>query len=335
MLGADMSDARIERSPGVGIVAWLRLAALPVLIALMEIGFWTVRPDVLTLRNLVNVFQQSTYLVVFAAAQMMVILTRGFDLSLGTTVSAVSVASALVMTSLAGGEASAGLTAAAGIAVGLGLGLMVGLFNGVFVAWLNVNPFVATLGSLNIALGIATTISGGNPVFNVPDSFSDLLDGIVFGVPVPLLLAVALCILLYFLLGHTVFGRSLYLIGNNPRAARLAGLPSARYLTIAYVTCSLLAAFGSLMLTARTGSGEPNLGGSLMLESIAAAVIGGVSLQGGIGGVAQVVLGGVFITMLSNGMDLTQVSGYIQEITLGCVIIAAVYLDRLWTSRTN
>lgn len=335
MLGTEMFVPRAGRSLGVATFAWLRLAVLPVLIVLMEISFWTMRPDVLTARNLINVFQQSTYLVVFAAAQMMVILTRGFDLSLGTTVSAVSVASSLVMTALAGGGGSAVVAVAAGIAIGLGLGLLIGLFNGVFVAWLNVNPFVVTLGSLNIALGIATTISGGNPVFNVPDPFDNLLDGTVLGVPVPLLLAAGLCVILYFILSYTVFGRSLYLIGNNPRAARLAGLPSVRYLAIAYVSCSLLAAFGSLMLTARTGSGEPNLGGSLMLESIAAAVIGGVSLQGGIGGIAQVILGGVFITMLSNGMDLLQVSGYIQEITLGCVIIAAVYLDRLWTSRTQ
>ena len=104
-------------------------------------------------------------------------------------------------------------------------------------------------------------------------------------------LAIVVAVFLYFLLDRTVFGRALYLIGNNPRAAHLAGLPSKRYLFLAYVTCSLLAAFGSLMLTARTGSGEPNLGGSLMLESIAAAVIGGVSLQGGVGGIIPAILG--------------------------------------------
>jgi ribose transport system permease protein len=155
----------------------------------------------------------------------------------------------------------------------------------------------------------------------------------VFVVPVPVVLAAVVCLLLFFLLERTVFGRSLYLIGNNPRAADLAGLPRVKYLTLAYVLCSALAAFGALMLTGRTGSGEPNLGGSLMLESIAAAVIGGVSLQGGIGGVAQVILGSVFVTMLANGMDLLQVGGYIQSIILGGVIIAAVFLDRLRSTR--
>jgi ribose transport system permease protein len=320
--------------PTAIVIRWLMRFSAPLFIVAMEIGFWTVQPRVLSPNNLLNILQQSTYLIVFAAGQMIVILTRGFDLSLGTTVSAVSVASALVMTSMVDANFSMALAVTAGIAAGMGLGLAIGLFNGTIVSRLNVNPFVVTLGSLNIALGIATTISGGRPVFNVPDEFSDIVyNGKLFMVPVPLVLAAAVCVLLYFVLERTVFGRSLYLIGNNPRAADLAGLPRVKYLTLAYVICSLLAAFGSLMLTGRTGSGEPNLGGSLMLESIAAAVIGGVSLQGGVGGVVQVILGSVFVTMLSNGMDLLEVGGYIQQIILGGVIIAAVFLDRLRATR--
>ena len=114
-------------------------------------------------RNVVNILNQSSYLLLFAAAQMVVILTRGFDLSLGTTVSAVSVASALAMTGLADGGAPDWVVVAAGLAAGLGFGALVGLFNGIFVAWLEINPFVVTLGSLNICLGLATTISGGAP----------------------------------------------------------------------------------------------------------------------------------------------------------------------------
>ncbi len=332
--GSSVSSAAAELPGRAIIVRWLMRLAPPLLIAAMEIGFWTVQPRVLSPDNVLNILQQSTYLIIFAAGQMIVILTRGFDLSLGTTVSAVSVASALVMTSMVDADFSTALAVPAGIAVGLGLGAAIGLFNGTVVSRLNVNPFVATLGSLNIALGIATTISGGRPVFNVPDEFSSIVyNGKLFIVPVPLVLTGVVCLLLYFALERTVFGRSLYLIGNNPRAADLAGLPRIKYLTTAYLICSLLAAFGSLMLTGRTGSGEPNLGGSLMLESIAAAVIGGVSLQGGVGGVVQVLLGSVFVTMLSNGMDLLEVGGYIQQIILGGVIIAAVFLDRLRTTR--
>ena len=301
----------------------------------MELAVYAIEPRVLSLRNIVNVLNQSSYLVLFASAQMMVILTRGFDLSLGTAVSAVSVASALTMTALADAAAPDFVVVAAGLLSGLGLGALVGLFNGFFVSWLEINPFVVTLGSLNICLGLATTISGGRPVFNVPDVFSRLFyNGVLIpGVSIPLTVAIIVCLGLYVLLNHTTFGRSLYLIGNNPRAAHLAGLPSRRFLALAYTSCAMLGAFGALMLTARTGSGEPNLGGSLMLESIAAAVIGGVSLQGGVGGVGAVILGALFVTMLSNSMDLLEVGGYVQQILLGCVIIIAIFLDRLRMTR--
>jgi ribose transport system permease protein len=332
-LGIAVRRGRTRRRPRL---SWAFAFVLPLLMVAMELAVFSVEPRVLSQRNLINILNQSSYVLVFAAAQMMVILTRGFDLSLGASVSAISVASALVMTGLASAGAPAWLIVIAGLAAGMGFGLLVGLFNGLLVAGLGINPFVVTLGSLNICLGLATTISGGRPVFNVPDPFSHLLyDGtFIPGIPVPLTLAAIISLLLYFVLGHTVFGRSLYLIGNNPRAAELAGLPSKRYLALAYVCCALLAAFGALMLTARTGSGEPNLGGSLMLESIAAAVIGGVSLMGGVGGILQALLGAMFVTMLSNAMDLLEVGGYVQQILLGCVIIGAIFLDRLRVTRS-
>jgi ribose transport system permease protein len=318
-----------------GLLDWLLVFSLPLLMIVMELSVYAFEPRVLSLRNVVNILNQSSYLFVFACAQMMVILTRGFDLSLGAAVSTVSVASALVMTGLAKAGSPDAAIVAAGLAAGLGVGALVGLFNGGFVSWLAINPFVVTLGSLNICLGLSTTISGGSPVFNVPDVFSRLFyNGVLIpGVSIPITIAIVIAVALYFLLNHTTFGRSLYIIGNNPRAARVAGLPSRRYLFMAYLACSLLAAFGGLMLTARTGSGEPNLGGSLMLESIAAAVIGGVSLQGGVGGVGAVVFGALFVTMLSNSMDLLEVGGYIQQILLGCVIILAIFLDRLRRTR--
>lgn len=330
-----MGDAVLAGEGGTaasrGLVDWAVMLSLPLLMAAMEFAVYGFEPRVLSLRNIINVMNQSSYLVLFASAQMMVILTRGFDLSLGTTVSAVSVASGLVMTGLAAAGVSNGICVLAGLLAGVGFGGLVGLFNGFFVSRLEINPFVVTLGSLNVCLGLATTMSGGRPVFNVPDALSAALynGSLIPGVPMPVLIAVVVCAGLHFVLNHTIFGRSLYLIGNNPRAAHLAGLPSRRFLGMAYVICSLLAAFGALMLTARTGSGEPNLGGSLMLESIAAAVIGGVSLQGGRGGVGAVIMGTLFVTMLSNSMDLLELGGYVQQILLGCVIIVAIVLDRL------
>jgi ribose transport system permease protein len=327
---------RTRESPERVRMRLFLILLLPLVLVVLEIGVWRVVPDVLSLRNVLNILNQASYLMLFSSAQMVVILTRGFDLSLGTSVSTISVASALVMTGMADGGSPMWFVVAVGIAVGLGIGLLVGLFNGLFVSLLDINPFLVTLGSLNICYGLATTISGGRPVFNVPDPFSTLLcNGVLIpGIPLPVIIAAVVALFLYVLLDRTVFGRSLYLIGNNPRAAHLAGLPSRRYLLMAYIVCGMLAAFGSLMLTARTGSGEPNLGGGLMLESIAAAVIGGVSLQGGVGGIIPVILGSMFVTMLSNAMDLLEVGGYAQQILLGCVIIVAIFLDRIRATRS-
>ncbi len=310
---------------------------LPIALVVMFLGFAVVEPKVVSLGNINNILTQASYLFIFSCAQMVVIITRGFDLSIGTNVSAVSVLIALVMTGMVGPEGEGMFWAVSlGILTGLGFGLSVGLFNGVVVSWLRVNPFVTTLGSLNICLGVASMASDGRPVFHVPRAFSEIAySGSILGIDLPILYAAGIGILLFFMLRNTVLGRALYILGSNPRAAEVAGLPRRRYLTMAYVICAVLAAVGALLLTARTGSGEPNLGGGLRLvgESIAAAVIGGVSLRGGVGGVQSVVIGALFITVLSNGMNLTRVDGYIQMIVLGAVLVAAIFLDRIRTQR--
>src|SRR6516165_7969231 len=151
---------------------WGFALMLPLLIVAMELAVSLVEPRVLSLRNIVNILVQSSYLLLFASAQMVVVLTGGFDLSLGTAVFVISVATALATTALAAAGAPAWLILVAGLAVGLGVGLLVGIFNGFFVSYVRINPFVVTLGSLNICYGLATTISGGRPVFNVPDAFT-------------------------------------------------------------------------------------------------------------------------------------------------------------------
>jgi ribose transport system permease protein len=313
---------------------WLWRAMLPIALLVLLLGFAVADHDVLAPANLLNVAQQTSYLALFAMAQTVVILTRGFDLSLGPAVSMVSVGTALAM---AGTTATGHDTAAvllAGLGAGFGLGIACGLFNGVVVARLGVSPFVATLGSYNIAIGVATTLSAGRPVQGVPAPFSEIFySGGVFGVPAAIAITVVVGIVLQLTLTRTVFGRSLYIIGTNPRAAAVAGLPVKPILVATYVLCSLLAALGAIMMTARTGSGEPNLGGSLSLQAIAAAVVGGTSLAGGRGGVGTAVLGALFVTILSNGMNLTRIDGYVQMIVLGAIVIIGVLLDRLRLER--
>ena len=308
---------------------------LPAAPALLVLAFGLVEPGVLSAQNLVNIVQQAAFLFVLTGAQMMALLVRGLDLSLGPSVSMISVAAALTMSSIAADGTGGALAALAGIAAGLGCGLLVGLFNGVAVAVFRVNPFIATLGSMNICLGIGTSLSDGKPVFGIPDAFNvPVYNATVFGLPIAIVYAVAIGCVIHFVLKHTVLGRAIYVMGSNPRAAVLAGWPHRRYLAMAYVLSALLTAVGALLLTARVGSGMPNLGGGLSLQTIAAAVIGGVSLAGGRGGVESALIGAFFITILSNGMNLVQIGGYVQMLVMGVIVIAAVVLDRFGSRRS-
>ncbi|WP_138470624.1 ABC transporter permease [Poseidonocella sp. HB161398] len=299
----------------------LRALRMPLAILAALLVFAAFSPQVLTVGNLRNIALQASFLMIFSLAQCVVILTRGFDLSLGFTVSLVSVVSALAM-------AATGAVLP-GLAAGLGVGLAVGLANGLLVGAVGLNPLVTTLGMGNILLALASTVSGGFPVSGLPAGFNAAFaQGTFLGLPAPIWSAALLLSLLGLVLHLTPLGRSWYILGANPRAGRAAGIRAVPVLVAAYAICSLLAAAGALLMTARTGSGEPNLGGNLTLESIAAAVVGGAKLSGGEGGISAAILGAVFITILSNGMNLVQVDGYLQQICLGLIILASLVLSR-------
>ena len=308
----------------------LEMLALPAAIVAMMLLFAWAGDGYLSASNLANIANQATYLAIFASAQLLVLLVRGLDLSIGHAVSMVSVVSALVVTGAWGGMGEGPAGAMAGVAAGLGTALLVGAFNGIGVACLRVNPFVTTLASFNICFGLASMLSGGRPIAGVPAEFSRLFYGStgLAGLSIPIVWTGLVLGVIQFVLTCTRLGRSWYLIGGNPRAAILAGIATRRSTVLAYLACSFVAGIGALMLTARTGSGEPNLGGDVMLQSIAAAAIGGVGMRGGHGNVAAALLGAIFITVLSNGMNLLQINGYLQQIALGLVIVAVVSLDR-------
>ncbi len=332
MADLDLSAPLASSESGARVASLRKVvfqAALPIALVVLILAFAAVDRRVVSAANLMNIAQQTGYLALFAMAQTTVILTRGFDLALGPTVSMVSVGAALAMASATTAHQEPSVVLLVGLGAGFALGAACGLFNGAVIALLGVSPFVTTLGSYNIAIGIATTLSSGRPVQGVPDLFTRLFyGGTVLGVPAAIVIAVAVGVLLHLMLKRTVFGRSLYLIGTNPRAATVGGIPVRRMLVATYLLCSGLSALGALMLTARTGSGEPNLGGSLSLQAIAAAVVGGTSLAGGKGGVGTAVLGALFVTILSNGMDLVGIGGYVQMVVLGAIVIAGVVLDR-------
>lgn len=303
----------------------VRSWALPAAVVAVFLGFAIMEPRVISQANLTNIITQTSYLAIFAMAQTLVIVTRGFDLALGYTVSLVSVTSAMVMVAVGDPLFAVPLALTAGLLVGG----VVGATNGLLIAGVGINPLVTTLGIANIVLSLASTVSNGFPVSGFPSQFGELFaQSSILGAPVPVIVAALVFLSLVILMNFTRFGRSLYIIGSNPQAAKAAGIRSGPIVAAAYCACGTLVGIGALLLTARTGSGEPNLGGNLTLESIAAAVVGGVKLSGGEGGVGAALLGALFVTVLSNGMNLTQVDGYIQQICLGTIIILALVTSR-------
>ncbi|WP_288200130.1 ABC transporter permease [uncultured Pleomorphomonas sp.] len=306
----------------IGVLPFFLLAALVI--------FTVATPQFLNLANLTNVARQSVYLVLVSLGQMLVLVTGGFDLAVGTSIALTSVISATAMVTLAVVfPDSVWLVVSLGILAGFAAALAIGVLNGLGVARFGVSPFIMTLGVQSVGAGIALFITGGVPVDGIPYEFGDVLGfGLLFGLPVPVLVAVVAIALVWIMMNRTRLGARLYAVGGNIKAARLSGINTGATLFSAYAICALLASVAGILLTARVGSGETNLGGTVALESIAACVIAGVSLRGGVGRVESVVLGAVFIVLVQNGMNLMQIGSYMQMVLIGALLILAVVIDQ-------
>lgn len=317
----------VQRSLSIGVLPIL-LLALFLFFGLYEPKFWRAA-------NLINVLRNSSYLMIISSGQMLVLIIGGFDLSVGAVVALTSVAAALTMASLyVSMPESAYLVIVIGVVVALVVGSLVGVVNGLTVAILKVNPFMVTLGTMSIAFGIALYTTTGVPVYGMPDEFTREFGRLRwFNLPVSIYLTAGILLVLWWVMNWTKLGRYIYAIGGNIHAARVSGIPTLVYIVATYTMCSFLAAVTGVLLTARVGSGEATLGPTLMLESIAAAVIGGVSLRGGVGRIELVALGALFLALVTNGMNLIRVDSKIQTIVVGAVLILAVGLDRLKLAR--
>lgn len=319
-----------QRLANLAVRLFVRAGVLPFLLVIAFVVFGLLSDEFLSTSNLTNLLRQSVYLILVALGQMLALVTGGFDLSVGTTVAITSVVSASVMSMMSAGGDPPWIAIAAGCAIGLLAGMGVGLVNACGVALAGVSPFIMTLGVQSIGLGIALTLTGGVPVSGLPAEFGDLFGfGQVFGVPLPVLVTFVCAGLLYVVMTRTAIGNYFLAVGGNAKAAALSGVNTTRVLMAAYVLCALFASISGLLLTARVGSGEANLGGTIALESIAACVIAGVSLRGGVGRVERVVLGAIFIGVVQNGMNLIGVRSYLQMVVLGLLLIIAVVADRL------
>lgn len=309
---------------------FLRVGVLPFFLVLSLIVFSAISNQFLSIQNLTNVARQSVYLVLVSLGQMLVLITGGFDLSVGTAIAMTSVVSAMTMVALAPVMPDMiWLVILLGAGAGLGAALLIGCLNGLGIAQFDVSPFIMTLGVQSVGAGIALFLTGGVPISGLPYDFGNFFGfGRVLGVPVPVMIALLAIVGIWLLMNRTKLGSHIYAVGGNVRAANLSGVNTKRVLFLAYVLCALLASLAGLLLTARVESGETNLGGTIALESIAACVIGGVSLRGGLGRVENVVLGAFFIVLLQNGMNIAQIGSYMQMVLLGSLLVLAVILDQ-------
>jgi ribose transport system permease protein len=279
-----------------------------------------VSPHFLTLPNLMNVLRQAALQLLMAAGLTLCVLTAGIDLSVGAVL---GLSACLGATLIAGGHVSAGVAAA------LGAGLACGLANGVMVAYLRLPAFIATYGMLWIAHGLGYVFMRGEVIYGFPPVFRALGTGAVAGVPMPVIVMLMLLGTLHVLLHGTRFGRAIYAIGGNATAARLSGLPVQRHLLTVYALSGLLSALAGLVVIARVNAADSGIGEDLLLASIAAVVLGGTSLFGGVGGIVGTAVGSILLALVMNGLNLLSIKTFWQPFVLGIIVIAAVLADLL------
>jgi ribose/xylose/arabinose/galactoside ABC-type transport system permease subunit len=310
---------------------FVRTGVLPALLIVALVVFTLMSDNFLTVRNLTNVVRQSVFLTIVSMGQMMVLLTGGFDLSVGTILALASVVGATAMAAVAVAFPDmVWLAILLGALAGLGAGIAIGVVNGIGVSIFGVSPFIMTLGVSSIGFGIALYMTGGMPVYGMPVEFGDTFGfGTLLDIPVPIYFAALMVLVSWLIVSWTRFGRALYAVGGNIKAARLSGIDTRRTLFSVYVICAGLTGLAGMLLTARMDTGEANIGSSMPLESIAACVIAGVSLRGGIGRIENVVLGALFIGLIQNGMNLAKIESYLQTVVVGAILILAVVADQL------
>jgi ribose transport system permease protein len=335
----------------VGTVAWFRRGFFAsqtfyvfIAFAIITLTIAIIAPSFLTQGNLTNISKNFSFVAIVALGVTLVILIGGIDLSVGSVMALTAILTAMFMRYLGDTPLAAvpGLTLALAIGGGLLAAMLVGFINGVLIAKLELSPFVTTLGMLSIARGLCYALTEGRgqtPTDANIEVFYSLTDGQVvvipgyLTVPVALIYLLVLAVIMGIALRHTAWGRHVFAIGGNERAAVLTGVNVARVKIGVYVLCSLSAGFAGILMVGWLGSAPANLAFGYELRIIAASVIGGANLAGGIGGPVGAVLGAALIEIIRNGLVLRGVNPYWQDTIIGLIIIFAVLVDHFRVRR--
>lgn len=313
------------------------LAALVVLVAVMHFA----SPNFFTGGNISNIVRNFSFIAIAALGMTLVIITGGIDLSVGSTMALSATVTSLVMNGLAsaGFYPFVGSALLISIAAGCGTAILIGLANGFFIAKLKLSAFVTTLGSLSIVRGLTYVATQGRGTFpGGPDKdlFIAVTSGKLFDlIPMSFVYLLICALLMWLVLHHTAWGRHVFAIGGNESAGRLTGVPVDRVKMQVYVLCALAAGINGIIISGWLGSAPSNLAQAYELTIIAAAVIGGANLAGGVGGAAGAIIGCVLIEVIRNGLVLARVDPYWQQTLVGCIIVAAVLVDRLRSLRSS
>ena len=319
----------MQNRSGVGQrlqLLWQQMGMAVVLIV-MCVLLSVFAPNFFTPSNAVNIARQVSINAILAVGLTFVILTGGIDLSVGSALAVTGVMSVWLATR----NVPAGLAVLGAVAVGA----FIGWVNGILIARVKLQPFIVTLGALTYLRGLAYAATGARPLIKTDLGFSVLGTGSLGPIPFPVVIALAVIGLSSWVLKRTVFGRNVYAIGDNEQAARLSGINVPRVLTGVYVISGLCTGIAGVIYAARLESGQPQGGQGYELDAIAAVILGGTSLTGGVGSVFGTLIGALIIGVLDNGLVLMDVPFFYQLVIKGGVIIAAVLLDRVRTVRAD
>lgn len=275
--------------------------------------------------NLMNMLRNSSFTLIGAVGMTLLLITGNFDMAAGSELALGGVVTSLALV--------AGMNVPVAIILGLLSAVAAGAFMGFFTVTINIPCFISGMGVMYILKGILLLITMGQPVFPLPDAFTSLSRVEFLGCPLVMVVAIVFAILGHILLKYTVFGRKVFACGGNIETARLSGIRTNRVLFACHMLSAVCMATSGILTAARLSSGQPTAGADYNMTTIAACVIGGVSLFGGAGTIMGAVLGSFFMTMLTNGMTITGISPYYQQLILGVVVLVSVGFDQFRKSR--
>ncbi|MDY0125561.1 MAG: ABC transporter permease [Anaerolineaceae bacterium] len=290
-------------------------------LVLLILAFTILSPYFFTTQNFSNILIQSAITIVIASGATLVIASGGIDLSVGSVLCLSGILMAM--------SVKAGLPAWLSILLGLSAGVLMGAVNGFLIGVVKITPLIATLASLSVIRALAYIITDARPIYGFPMSIRVFGTGYLGPIPYAFILAVVVALLLLLVIKRTRIGRYTLAIGGNEEAARLSGVNIWKTKIVIYALAGLCAAVASLILTARLNAAEALAGSGMEMEAIAAAVIGGASLAGGVASIPGTIIGAILMATLKNGLTLMSVQPYFQQLTIGIVIVAAVFIDKI------